>query len=300
MEISRKKKWEIMTRGMRNNWNFFRKNKLGMAGIVILIFFFIVAFLSPIPPLIDEMYVPLTGVDENIIGFSSPSLKHPLGTDYVGRDLMSQLMHGTVIALMVGITAAFMSVVIGTVAGLVSGYYGKTIDMFISRFEDIILTLPSLPLLIIVASAVGKMSVWNIVIFIGALGWAGTGKVIRSQVLSLRERPYVESARISGASDARIIFRHIAPNILPLSFLYMTFGVTGAILTEASLSFIGLGDPNNVSWGMMLQWCFTTGHTFSAPFWLLPPGICITLLTMSFYFIGRAMDEIINPRTRER
>lgn len=300
MEISRKKRWEIMTRGIKNNWLLFRKNKLGVAGICILLFFVLVALLSPVPRLIDEMYIPLTGVDEKIIGFSQPSARHPLGTDYVGRDLLSQLMNGTVIALEVGLTAAFMSVVIGTVVGLVSGYYGKTIDMLLMRFADIILTLPGLPILIIVVAAVGQMSVWNIVIFIGALGWAGTSKVIRSQVLSLRERPYVESAKVSGASDARIIFRHIAPNILPLSFLYMTFGVTGAILTEASLSFIGLGDPNNVSWGMMLQWCFSTGYTFIAPFWLLPPGMCITLLTMSFYFIGRATDEIINPRTRER
>ena len=144
------------------------------------------------------------------------------------------------------------------------------------------------------------MSIWNIIFLMGMLGWPGTSKVIRSQVLSLRTRPFIESALVSGASSARIIFRHIAPNVLPLTFLYMTFGVTAAIGTEAALSFIGLGDPSTVSWGMMLQWCFRSGYTFNAPFWLLPPGLCITFLALSFYLIGIGTQQIINPRLRER
>jgi ABC-type dipeptide/oligopeptide/nickel transport system permease subunit len=117
--------------------------------------------------------------------------------------------------------------------------------------------------------------------------------------LSLKVRPYVEAARVAGASHTRIMFRHMLPNVLPLSFLYMTFGVTSAILIEASLSFLGFGDPSTVSWGMMLQWVWKTGHMFKAPYWLLPPGICISLITLAFYLIGRAMDEVLNPRLRK-
>jgi peptide/nickel transport system permease protein len=217
----------------------------------------------------------------------------------MGRDLLSQLLHGAQIAFAIGITAAFMSVFIGTTIGLVSGYFGRTIDTLLMRITDIVLVLPGLPFIIVFAAAIGKQSIWIIVILIAILGWPGVARVIRAQTLSLKERPFVEAARVSGASDFRIIFKHIAPNVLPLTFLYMTFGVSGAILTEAALSFIGLGDPSVVSWGMMLQWAFTTGHTFRAPYWLLPPGLAISLLSLSFYLIGRALDEVINPKLRE-
>ncbi|MFH1562047.1 MAG: ABC transporter permease [Nitrospirota bacterium] len=284
----------------KTNWEIFKKNKLGLFGLGLLIFFGIMAAISPIMPLLNEMYKPMTGVDPNIFQSNPPSGTHLLGTDFMGRDILSQLMYGAQIAFVIGITAALAGVLIGTVIGLIAGYFGKGIDTLLMRIADIILTLPSLPLIIIIAAAIGKQSIWIIVIIIALLGWPSTARVIRACVLSLKERPFVDAARVAGASDLRIIFCHIAPNVLPLSFLYMTFGVSGAILTEAGLSFIGLGDPSVVSWGMMLQWCFTTGHTFRAPYWILPPGICISMLTFAFYLIGRALDEVINPRLRER
>lgn len=277
----------------------FKKKKTGVAGLAILAFFGMLALLSPIPPMLSEIYHPMKGTDPEISYSVPPSLRHPLGTDFMGRDILSQLLAGARIAFMVGITAAFVSVFIGTAIGLISGYLGKIIDTLLMRITDIVLILPGLPLLIILSAAVGKMSILNIVLLIALLGWPGVARVIRSQTLSLKERPFVEAAKVAGASDFRIIFRHIAPNILPLSFLYMAFGVSGAILTEAALSFIGLGDPSVVSWGMMLQWAFTTGHTFRAPYWLLPPGLAISLLSLSFYLIGRTLEEIINPRLRE-
>lgn len=281
------------------NWNIFKRNKIGLIGVALLIFFAVMAMLAPIPPMIDEMYKPMTGTDPEIFSSTPPSLRHPLGTDFMGRDLLSQLLHGAQIAFAIGITAAFMSVFIGTTIGLVSGYFGRVIDTLLMRITDIVLVLPGLPFIIVFAAAIGKQSIWIIVILIAMLGWPGVARVIRAQTLSLKERPFVEAARVSGASDFRIIFKHIAPNVLPLTFLYMTFGVSGAILTEAALSFIGLGDPSVVSWGMMLQWAFTTGHTFRAPYWLLPPGLAISLLSLSFYLIGRALDEIVNPKLRE-
>jgi len=295
-----KRKIGLWKDGFRSNWSLFKKNRLGLFGLYLLVFFALMALSAPIMPLIDDMYKPLMGFDPKILGSTPPSLLHPLGTDYKGGDILSQLMKGAQIAFIVGITSAFVSVLIGTGIGLISGYFGGFIDTLLMRMTDIVLTLPGLPLVIIISSSIGRQSVWLIILIIALLGWPSTARVIRSQTLSLKERPFVEAAKVAGAGNFRIIFYHIAPNILPLSFLYMTFGVSGAILTEAGLSFIGLGDPSQVSWGMMLQWCFTTGHTFRAPYWILPPGVCISLLTFSFYLIGRAMDEIVNPRLRER
>ena len=130
--------------------------------------------------------------------------------------------------------------------------------------------------------------------------WPGVARVIRSQTLSLRHRPFIEAARVAGASHLRILFRHILPHVMPLALLYMTFRVTSAIIIEAALAFLGFGDPGTVSWGMMLQWVWKTGHMFQAPYWLLPPGICISLITMAFYMTGRAMDDVLDPRLREK
>jgi len=295
-----KRRVNLLRNEFKTNWGLFKRNKLGLMGLGLLIFFGLMALLSPLMPMINEMYKPMSGVDPEIFGSTPPSKTHLLGTDFMGRDILSQLMYGARIAFVVGITAALASVIIGTVIGLIAGYFGKVIDTLFMRLADIVLTLPSLPLIIIIAAAIGKQSVWIIILIIALLGWPSTARVIRAQTLSLKERPFVEAARVAGAGNMRIIFYHIAPNILPLSFLYMTFGVTGAILTEAGLSFIGLGDPSVVSWGMMLQWCFTTGHTFRALYWILPPGLCISLLTFAFYLIGRALDEVINPRLKER
>lgn len=299
--ISRcKRRIEIFKREFKTNWDLFKANKLGLFGLSLLIFFGLMALASPIMPMLNEMYKPMTGVDPEIFWSTPPSKAHLLGTDFMGRDILSQLMYGAQIAFVIGITAALAGVIIGTVIGLIAGYFGKIIDTLFMRAADIVLTLPSLPLIIIIAAAIGKQSIWIIVLIIALLGWPSTARIIRAQTLSLKERPFVEAAQVAGAGHFRIIFCHIAPNVLPLSFLYMTFGVSGAILTEAGLSFIGLGDPSVVSWGMMLQWCFTTGHTFRAPYWILPPGLCISLLTFAFYLIGRALDEVINPRLRER
>jgi len=298
----RKKKLLFTLKGLYANWLIFKKNKLGLLGLGLLILFGLMAIGSFILPKIDPMYQPMSGVDPMIFGSEGPSWTHWLGTDSLGRDILSQLLVGSRVAFMIGVTAALMTVAIGTTVGLLSGYFGKKVDFFLMRLADIILVLPDLLVIIILASVIGggKLSIWNIVIVISLLGWAGTARVVRSQTLSLKQRPYVDAAKISGSSAFGIIHRHIVPNILPLSLLYMTFRVTSAILVEAALSFLGFGDTSTVSWGMMLQWCWKTGHMFTAPYWLLPPGISISLITLSFYLIGRAMEEIVNPRLRER
>jgi peptide/nickel transport system permease protein len=225
--------------------------------------------------------------------------RYLLGTDYEGHDILAWVIYGTRSELMVGITAAFVAVVIGTVVGLVAGFYPGVIDSLLMRATDVMLALPGLVILLLFAAVFGP-SLINIMIIIAILSWAGIARVIRSVTLSLKERAFVDAAIIAGASESRLIFRHIAPNVLPYTFLYMTFTISGAIVTEAILAFLGFGDVNHVTWGMMLQFLQISGHSLTAPWWLLPPGICITLLSLSFYLIGRAFDEVVNPRLRKR
>jgi peptide/nickel transport system permease protein len=280
-------------------WSIYKKNLLGKIGLVLLIFFALMALSSFIPPKIDPMYEPMAGVDPEISKATAPSMRHWLGTDFIGRDLFSQLLVGARVAFLVGISAAFMSVFLGTAIGMIAGYAGRFTDTLLMRLADIIMVMPSLLVLLMLSALFSKLSIWFIVLFIALFRWPGVSRVIRAQTLSLKHRPFIEAAKVAGASHLRIIFRHIMPNVLPLSFLYMTFQVTSAIIIEAALAFLGFGDPSTVSWGMMLQWVWKTGHMFKAPYWLLPPGICISLITLSFYMLGRAMDEVLDPRLRK-
>lgn len=222
-----------------------------------------------------------------------------LGTDNIGQDVLSWTIFGARVAFLVGVLAALSAVLVGTLVGLVAGFHGKIVDTLLMRTADIVLVLPGLPVVIILTTVLGQNVLW-IVVVIAILAWPGIARVIRAQTLSLRERPFVDAARVSGASNLRIMFLHIAPNILPFTFLYMTLLVAGAILTEAALSFIGLGDAKAISWGQMLNTLNSSGSTTTAWWWLLPPGLAITILSMGFYFVGRAVDEIVNPRLRER
>jgi peptide/nickel transport system permease protein len=281
------------------SWRLFIRNPVGRVGLILLGCFALMAAASFLPALIDPMYHPMTGVDPLISHATGPSLRHWLGTDFIGRDIFSQLLAGARIAFMVGISAAFMSIFLGTVVGMVSGYSGPVTDTLLMRLADIIMVMPTLLVVLILASLFGQLNIWTIVLLIALFRWPGVSRVIRSQTLTLKQRAFIDAARVAGASHTRIIFRHILPNVLPLALLYMTFRVTSAIIIEAALAFLGFGDPGTVSWGMMLQWVWKTGNMFQAPYWLLPPGICISLITLSFYMIGRAMDEVIDPRLRQ-
>ena len=280
-------------------WSIFRQNLLGKIGLSLLIMFALMALFSYLPPLINPMYNPMTGVDPNIFGCSGPSLKHWLGTDFMGRDILSQLLAGARVAFMVGVSAAVMSIALGTAIGMTAGYLGKFTDTVLMRLADMIMVMPTLLVVLLLAAVFGQLNIWTIVLIIALFRWPGVSRIIRGQTLSLKQRPFVEAAKVAGASHMRIIFRHIMPNVLPLAFLFMTFRVTSAIITEAALAFLGFGDPGTVSWGMMLQWVWKTGNMFQAPYWLLPPGICISLITLSFYMLGRAMDEVLDPRLRK-
>lgn len=283
---------------LRKGWNIYKQNLLGRIGLFLLVIFALMALGSFIPPQIDPKYDPINGVDPEISYSTGPSRQHWLGTDFIGRDIFSQLLAGARVAFLVGISAAFMSVFLGTVIGMIAGYMGRFIDTLLMRLADMIMVMPTLLFVLMMAALFGKLSIWAVVMIIALFRWPSVSRVIRAQTLSLKQRPFVDAARVAGASHLRIIFRHIMPNVLPLAFLYMTFRVTSAIVVEAALAFLGFGDPTAVSWGMMLQWVWKTGHMFKAPYWLLPPGICISLITLAFYMLGRAMDEVLDPRLR--
>ena len=224
-----------------------------------------------------------------------------MGTDHLGRDVWSRVVHGIKISLAIGLAAAVVSIAMGVMVGVVSGYLGGVVDEALMRLVDILLCLPVLPLLMVLVYMYGR-NVWYIVILIAVFGWQGLSRVIRSQVLSLRESAFVECAVASGASRAYIMFRHLIPNVLPIVLADFVLSVPGAIMSEASLSFIGFGDPTTPTWGREFNIMWTEGGAFTyfCWWWIFPPGIAITLLCLAFVFLGHAVDEIVNPRLRRR
>ncbi len=223
-----------------------------------------------------------------------------LGVDHMGSDLWSQLIYGTRIALAIGLSTAFIAVAIGTTVGIVAGYVGGAVDEFLMRVADVLLAIPDLPILIILGALFGK-SLMNIVVLLAVLSWMGIARLVRSQTLSLKERQFVEAARASGASRRYIMVQHILPNVMPLIFANLVLRIPGAILAEASLSFLGLGDPRVCTWGRMLQNAKEFGaFTTLAWWWLIPPGLALTFMSLAFVFIGNSVNEILNPRYRER
>ncbi len=278
------------------NLEVFQRDRFALVGLFIFIFFFIVAVFAPV----IAPYDPLEVVEKDGIWLSNekPSADFLLGTTNVGRDIFSQLVHGSRSALLVGFSAAAIVAVIGTIVGLLAGYYGGWVDAVLMRIADVAFGIPFIPF-IIVLSAFLDPNIWNVVVAMALLLWRDTGRVIRSQVMVIKEQAFVSAAKVSGASDLRIIFVYIAPSILPLTFLYGSFAIAWAILTEASVSFLGFSDPNTVSWGFMLQDAFLSlALTRGAFYWFIPPGLCIMLTVMAGFFIGRGYEEVLFPRLR--
>lgn len=272
-----------------------RKNKMALTGAVVLAAFILIAIFGPV-------FMPFSTLDfgevEDIL--NPPSPQHLLGTDDMGRDVLANLISGARISLMIGGVATAISMGIGTLIGIVSGYFGKAVDNALMRFTDFFLVIPWLPLMMVLAAILGT-SLWNIIFVIGITGWAGTARVVRSQTLSVKERQYVERAISVGAGSGHIMARHILPNVFPLVFANTVLVAAVAIVSETTLSFLGLGDPTTASWGMMLHYAFESGSTSAGAYWYyLPPGICVVLVVLSFTLLGYAFDEIMNPKLRKR
>ena len=237
--------------------------------------------------------------DGNLAASVPAGWPHLLGTTNLGRDIFSQLVVATRAALVVGLTAAVVVALIGTVVGLVAGYCGGWLDALLMRLADVALGIPFLPFVILIAGLLGPRTS-NVILAIALLLWPNTARVIRSQVLTVRERAFVEAARVTGASDLRIMFVHVAPNILPLSFLYGSIAVGWAILTEASVAFLGFGPSDRVSWGYMLQDAYASQALSRGDYnWFVPPGLCIVLVVAAGFFIGRGYEEILFPKLKD-
>ena len=223
-----------------------------------------------------------------------------LGTTSSGRDVLSQLIFGTRAALLVGLTAAVGVVLIGTLLGLLSGYLGGWVDRAITRLSDVVLGLPFLPSLLVVA-ALTRPGTIVIVASVALLLWPNTARVIRAQVLSLRERAWVEAARVTGCSSARIMFVHVLPQVLPLAALYGSVAIGWAILAEASASFLGFGDPQTISWGVMLQEAYANQALSRGVWtWFVPPGIAIVLMVLAGFLISRGSEKLLFPKLADQ
>ena len=281
---------------LRDFINQFKESRLGITGVVILSFFI---FISVFSNFLSDY--PIEAAKGNTKDrFKPPSSKYLLGTDECGRDILTLIMYGGRVSLLIGFLAAFISGVMGSIVGLIAGFYGGWKDSLLMRVTDIILVIPGLPLMIVLAALLGT-SFWNIILVISITGWTGTARIVRSQVLSLKERPFIESVKAIGAGDLRILGNHLFPNVLPLIISQMVIRIGSSILSEASLSFLGLGDPMHMSWGMILHWAFSVGALSQNYWWyIISPGICITLVALGFTFIGYALDQIVNPRMRKR
>lgn len=293
-------------RGLRESWSIFVESRIGVLGLAVIVVFALMAISHPILMATiwdDTTYNPVTGYAfDQVEQPAPPSWKHPLGTDPLGRDILSQLLSSTSSEFILGLVAAIVTVSIATTIGAVSAYYGGIVDSFFMRLADLIVALPGISLLIVL-SALFELNLFMLGLVLGVLGgFGGTSIVLKSQALGISVKPYVEAARVAGGSRLHIIFVHIVPNLLPLAFLYMMFTVTAAIFSEAVLSFFGLLNIR-MSWGIMIHTASTAGYLLGgARYWwlIVPAGASITLLCSTFYLVGRALDEVANPRLRRR
>lgn len=271
------------------------RNKMGVVGLIMLVSVLTIAVFAPALAPYDP-YEVVRVTTEDVL--APPSQEHPLGQDDSGKDVLSAVIYGARISLMVGFFASLIIVVLGSVLGMIAGFFGERIDMIIMRFVDAVLVIPYLPLMLVIISVAGR-GLMNIILVIGLLSWTYMARVVRSQVLTVKERTFILRARAIGVGHLLIMVRHILPQVLPVIFAEGILDVSWAILSEATLSFLGLGDPTLISWGSMLNRAFLRGSVTRGAWWyLIPPGLALAWVTLSLTFIGNAIQEIVNPRLK--
>ena len=287
--------WARRRAAVRRFWAAYRKDKMGLAGLSILLVFIAVAIYAVFA---DDTGLSITEATGPRL--DPPSLEYPFGTGDQGRSVFTLTLHGSKISLLVGLSATVITMVIGSAVGLIAGFRGGWTDQLLMRITDWGLVIPWLMLAISLASIFGQ-SLFVIILVIGLTTWPSTARLVRSQTLSVRERPYVERSRALGASNWQLVSRHVLPNVMPVIMANTVLIVAIAILSETALSFLGLGDPLSKSWGSILEDASSGGAaTRGAWWWLGAPGLCIVLVVLAFTMIGFALDQIINPRLRER
>ncbi len=278
---------------------FLARDRLALAGLITLAVFVLLGLFGPTiaPHHPIEDYVRTTQGD--IVRLAPPSADTPLGTTEYGKDVLSQFLAGAQPTLIVGLLGGVGTGALGFLVGLVSGYFGGWVDEVLMRLTDLTFSLPFMPMALLLLTFITP-NVWLITAIIVLFLWKMPARVVRSEVLSTRERTFVKSARASGAGHLRTMFLHVAPNVLPIGFLYTAYGVAWAIAAQASLAFLGFGDPTTTSWGRMLRMVFESGTIRIAWWWVLPPAIGIAAVTTSVFFIGRAYEELINPEIQNQ
>jgi len=289
--------WQRRRRAFALAWADYRSSVPGMIGLVTLVAFVLMALLAPV--ISDGSELRAVNTTNNPV-WATPGDFPPLGTDNLGRSIWAQLVFGARISLLVGLAATAIAIVIGAIVGIVAGFFGGIPSGVLMRVTEWFLVIPFLPLAIVLATVLGP-SIVNIVFVIGITSWPGTARLVRAQVLTLKERLYVDRSRALGAGGGHLMTRHVLPNVSPLILANTTLTVPIAILSETTLSFLGLGDPTRASWGKMLDEAFAAGAlTRNAWWYYLPPGVCILIVVMAFVLCGQALEEILDPRLRER
>ena len=300
--------WKNTRRIMR----LMKQNRLGFAGLIVLIGFVVMAVFAPWISTVPDP-ITYTNWEPNYptIGYMNPlppsltpseytGLVHPFGTDYKGQDVYSLTMYGARASLIVGLVATVISVAMGTLIGLAAGYFGRISDEVLMRITDFFLTLPWFPLMIVLMTVLGQEFIWVIVV-IGVTSWPSTARIVRAQVLTLKERQFIERAKAIGAGDGYIIRKHILPNTMPLIFANTVLLISIAIFSESFLDFFGLGDDSVISWGMMLESAYTqTAAATGAWWWIMAPGVAIVAMVLAFSLVGYALDDVLNPKLRKR
>ena len=299
------------TRLINYYWQRTRRNKLAIFGLAFIIFLVLLAVVGPFftldPTLVDfekknlppvgftiEQSVYNTETDDFITTKVSGTWKHPLGTDSKGRDMLAMLISGARVSLLVGLIATGIAIILGTIIGVLSAYMGGWVDNALMRFTDVMMTFPFFLLLVLIVFIFGP-SLAIIVLAIGLTGWTGTARLLRSEALSLRTREFITAAKAMGASDNRVIFRHLIPNVISLIIIMATLAIPGVILAEAALSFIGLGDPTVPSWGIILE---AGQNSLRTAWWVaVEPGIMIFLTVLAFNFLGDGLRDAFDPKS---
>jgi peptide/nickel transport system permease protein len=267
------------------------KNKMALIGGITVLLIILVAVFAPFLSRHDPYVVNLNEQ------FKSPGVKYLLGTDMYGRDVLTRIIYGARVSLLVGLVPTFISMFIGTVLGIASGYYGGKVDSVIMSLADMVLAFPSLLLAMVVMYTLGA-SLLNIFIALSVVGWAGTARVVRAETLSLKQKEFIEASRAVGVKNWIIMLRHILPNCLPALLVLFTLNIPGAILSEASLSFLGVGaQPPASSWGLMVA----TGkeYLFSAPWVAISPGVAILIIVLAFNFLGDGLRDALDPYLKQ-
>lgn len=305
-------KAKLQWKSLKKTWKIFKANRLGFGGLIVLIAFTVVALSAPwistVPAPNNTQHFEPTILKEGWINPLPPSFSrsphsgyiHPFGTDHQGQDIYSLTMYGARASLEVGLVATFISVMLGAMVGLTAGYFGRIADETLMRVTDFFLVLPWFPLMIVMMAILGRQFIW-VIIVIGITSWPSTARVVRAQVLTVKERQFIVRARAVGAGDGHIIKTHILPNVLPIIFANTVLLIANAIFSESFLDFFGLGDSRIISWGSMLEGAYEqSAFLQGAWWWIAAPGAAIVLMVLAFSMVGYAIDDVLNPKLRRR